>query len=135
MWGQFGSRKYRVTKLRQVWTPFRGIFAFKKHIILHENGCLFLSSGFEWDGPSGPTLDDDQNMLASAAHDALYTLGFAGKLGREWRKRADVVLRQEMIRAIPKDASWWRRVWMRARALYYYVGVRLGGNKFGSRDK
>jgi len=35
------------------------------HIILLPSGMCMARTGYRWDGPSGPTLDDDSNMLPS----------------------------------------------------------------------
>ena len=40
--------------------------------LLYREGKLELHRGFVWDGPSGPTIDTQGWMRASAVHDALY---------------------------------------------------------------
>lgn len=78
---------------------------------------LTIPEGWEWDGPSGPTLDTPNNLLPSLVHDALYTLGNQGLLDESCRSYADDVfyqlLRQEGV-------GWFR-------AQYYWLGVRVGG--------
>lgn len=39
---------------------------------LHPDGRVQLLEGFTWDGPSGPTVDTENWLRASAFHDALY---------------------------------------------------------------
>jgi hypothetical protein len=36
------------------------------------DSTLIVRNGYQWDGPSGPTIDDDTNIRASLIHDALY---------------------------------------------------------------
>ena len=44
------------------------------YIILTTDGYLTAKKGYAWDGPSGPTVDDDTNMRGSVAHDVKYQL-------------------------------------------------------------
>ena len=77
---------------------------------------LVVPLGWEWDGPSGPTLDTPNNLLPSLVHDALYALMRASLLDLSTRSWADRVfyqlLRQEGV-------GWFR-------ANYYWLGVSLG---------
>ncbi len=43
-------------------------------ISLDVHGNLLVKKGYAWDGPSGPVIDNDENMRASLVHDALYQL-------------------------------------------------------------
>lgn len=87
------------------------------HVHLSAFGVLTLTPGFEWDGPSGPTLKTLSTMRASAVHDALYSLIKAGLLPRETRKVADAMLRKLML----KDGAGHLRAW------YFWLAVRLFG--------
>lgn len=102
-------------------TQYVGIFPartiYLKHITLSAFGVLALSPGFEWDGPSGPTLATDATMRASALHDALYSLISDGLVHRSARARADAVLRDAML----EDGAGWIRAW------YFWLCVRIVG--------
>jgi len=66
--------KYRLEKLYSNKTVVFGYNIDTPWIKLAEDGLLTLLPGFAWDGPSGPTIDDDTNMRGSAEHDAFYKL-------------------------------------------------------------
>jgi len=78
---------------------------------------LTLSPGFQWDGPSGPTIDTMATMRASAVHDALYRMIGEGELSPFWRAEADALLRRLMLE--DGAPSW--------RAWIYWAAVRLFG--------
>lgn len=80
---------------------------------LWEDGTLIVREYFSWDGASGPTWDNDSNMRASLAHDALYYLMRQGFLSLKWRKEADRLLKRLML----EDGSW------ECRAKYYFWAV------------
>lgn len=91
----------------------------EKDIITHfisltTNGALTISTGYAWDGPSGPTLNTDNSMTPSLLHDALYQLIRQSLLDRRWRKVADEQL-YLMLRE--RKMSWFR-------AQYWLAGVR-----------
>lgn len=87
-----------------------------------ENGtgmcvAIHFESGYRWDGPSGPTIDTRNAMLASLVHDGLYQAIREGWLdqAKKVRKRAD----KEFRRILKKEGMiFWRR-WL------WYWGVRL----------
>jgi hypothetical protein len=61
---------------------------------LETNGRLRVMNGYAWDGPSGPVIDNRENMRASLIHDALYQLMRNGELNaRRTRKTADKIFR------------------------------------------
>lgn len=80
-------------------------------------GKLFISKGYAWDGPSGPTVDTDNFMRGSLIHDALYQLMREEVLPQSARERADEILRDVCI----EDGM------SRFRAWYVYKAVRLCG--------
>ena len=47
---------------------------------LNSLGVLTIVEGYATDGPSGPTLDRKENMIAGVGHDALYQLMREGKM-------------------------------------------------------
>ena len=76
---------------------------------------ICFNRGYAWDGPSGPTIDTPDAMLASLVHDGLYQALRDGRLDQEARKAADV----EFLRILKKDGMFWLRRWS------WYLGVRL----------
>lgn len=125
--GEFGSNRYELTV---GYAHKTGIlpprFIDTKHISLYSRGNIVISPGYQWDGPSGPTLDDSTNMRASLVHDAIYGLLGRKLLGdpkskqfKSARKKADRLLRVIMRE---DGAPWWR-------AWYYYYAVRAFGRQ------
>lgn len=90
------------------------------HARLYKDGLLVLSTGYEWDGPSGPTIKTASTMRASAVHDALYRMIRGGMLPRNLRAPADLELRKLMLR---DNAG-------RIRAWYFWLAVRLFGWRY-----
>lgn len=68
---------------------------------LDDDGVLWFSAGYCWDGPSGPTIDTAGAMRPSLIHDGMYELIRLGVLPKEAKDLADEILRQEYI----KDAT------------------------------
>lgn len=82
------------------------------------NKILFISRGYAWDGPSGPTIDTKNFMRGSLVHDALYQLMRDDYLDRDvYRIKADQLLKQICL----EDGM------SSIRANWVYAGVRLGG--------
>ena len=53
------------------------------------NGCITVKAGYSWDGPSGPTHDDETNIRASLFHDIWYQALNEGLIPRNfWTRRA-----------------------------------------------
>ena len=94
-------------------------------IELTPDGTLILKVGFAWDGPSGPTIDTDDFMRGSAAHDALYELIRKGLLDKSWKRAADVLL----IQLCSEDGmDGWRQS-------YVYTAVqKFGGKHLGTNS-
>ena len=80
------------------------------------SGLITAKAGYTWDGPSGPAIDTKNFMRGSLIHDALYQLMREERVGPEYRKRADQILR-EVCR---EDGM------SRIRATWVYWGVRIG---------
>jgi len=107
----------RITRLVEIYPPKpieRG------HIDLFPAGLLTIGAGYEWDGPSGPTLKTCDTLRASAVHDALYQLISDGLIPMSARAEADRQLRLIMI----QDGA------SRVRAWYYWAAVRIFGRLF-----
>jgi hypothetical protein len=84
-------------------------------LYLDENGILFISKGYSWDGPSGPTFDTKNFMQGSLVHDALYQLMREQHLDLKYRKYADELLR---VMCIEDSMSK-----IRARIVYWAVRI------------
>lgn len=62
---------------------------------LSMSGLLTIEKGYSWDGPSGRlTLKTTSFMIGSLVHDCLYQMMREGKLPRENRKAADVLMKK-----------------------------------------
>ena len=93
-------------------------------LYLDRNGTLYISKGYSWDGPSGPTIDTKNFMQGSLVHDALYQLMREQHLDLKYRKYADELLRLMCIEdSMPK---------IRARVVYW--GVRVFGKSSATPD-
>ena len=88
-----------------------------EYVILETSGKLTMKKGYQWDGPSGPTIDTKNFMEGSLVHDALYQLMRLGEISRSWQDYADNLL-VEICRS--KGMS-------RFRAWYVYNALRLAG--------
>jgi|AntRauTorcE11897_2_1112592.scaffolds.fasta_scaffold00003_10 hypothetical protein len=93
-------------------------------LYLDENGILFISKGYSWDGPSGPTIDTKNFMQGSLVHDALYQLMREKHLDLKYRKYADELLRTMCI----EDRM------SKLRALFVYWAVRIFGESSAIPD-
>jgi hypothetical protein len=56
---------------------------------LSKNGLLTIKKFFAWDGCSGPTFDDEHNMIACCIHDAFYYLMRKRLLNTKYKFLAD----------------------------------------------
>lgn len=90
---------------------------FNDFVQLHPDGSLIISSGYAWDGPSGPTVHTSNFMRASLVHDALYQLMREKLLPQQARLQADIELR----RICREDGM------SRFRSTYVFWAVRLFG--------
>lgn len=109
---------------------FVGIFPEKPAVtdlvILRTDGWLNIKKYFAWDGCSWPAIDGRTNSRGCLIHDALYYLMRVGQLDIEYRRDADALLKQYMLR----DGAW------PFRASYYEIGVNLcGGHACSSMRK
>lgn len=100
-------------------------FIYTRFIQFDEDGTLYISRGYAWDGPSGPAIDTKNFMVASLVHDALYQLIREHHLDSTvYRELADQALVQ-----LTKEAGMWapRRWWV-------YIGVRWGGGAYAQQE-
>lgn len=81
--------KYQLEENEYFKTSIEGYDIEFKFISLKPSGSVKLSSGFAWDGPSGPTFDTKTFMRGSAIHDALYELMDRGLLPINFKSYAD----------------------------------------------
>ena len=89
-----------------------------QYLDLSADGKLTITTGYAWDGPSGPTIDTLNFMRGSLVHDALYQLMREGHIdSSKYREPADRLL-QSMCK---EDGMSTLRAW------WVYQGVRLGG--------
>ena len=101
-------------------------------VALSSTGLLKIKSGYQWDGPSGPTLDTKTFMRGSLVHDGLYQLLREGVLGSRaseaWesnRLLADL----ELVNLCKQDGMFWlRRQWV-------YRALRWGGSSAAEPNK
>ena len=137
--------KYRVRNFERVELLNSYPTIVHNYFSIDDFGSLNIAHDYMWDGPSGPTIDDQTNMRASLVHDVLYQAMREDLISRElYRKAADQELRRLMI----KDGLAWlgdpktvikdtplNRAWVRTRAQAYYVAVRLFGKKSSMPEK
>ncbi|WP_421775163.1 DUF1353 domain-containing protein [Gracilimonas sp.] len=93
-------------------------------LYLDTNGKLFISEGYSWDGPSGPTVDTKNFMQGSLVHDALYQLIREQHIDFEYRNYADELLRDMCM----EDSM------SKVRAFFVYWAVRLFGASSAKPD-
>ncbi|MGN8225955.1 DUF1353 domain-containing protein [Gracilimonas sp. BCB1] len=93
-------------------------------LYLDSNGKLFISEGYSWDGPSGPTIDTKNFLQGSLVHDALYQLIREQHLDFDNRKYADELLREMCM----EDHM------SKIRAFFVYWAVRLFGASSAKPD-
>jgi len=73
-----------------------------------EDGYLVISSGYAWDGPSGPTIDTKNFMRGSLVHDAFYQLMRQGIIPRKHKDAADLELQRMCLEdGMSSIRAWW----------------------------
>jgi hypothetical protein len=112
--------KYRLTAELVLQSRIRGIAARTEYIQIWDDGTLILRKGYAWNGASGPTIDTENSMAASAGHDALYQLIALHVIPVALRWQADMSFRRWLI----EDGM------SAARADVWYAGVRNFGGLF-----
>lgn len=103
---------------------------------LFPDGSLRACAGFQWDGPSGPTIDGPTSYRASMFHDVLYRMLKAGEFdGVEVRLRGEVLTPREIRRYadglfrrhLLEDGHGFYRSWL------WWAAVRLSPWAAGQR--
>ena len=89
-------------------------------IELSKSGILIIKKGYAWDGASGPTWDDETNIIPSCIHDAFYQLLREGHLPQEYRDKVDFLFYSLLL----------NNGMSRARAWYYWKAVSLFGKNY-----
>ena len=122
---------------------FSDISIATEHFIIR-HGLLYVKEGYAWDGPSGPTWDTPCTMVPSLVHDVLYQAIREGLISSSRRFDADLTfyrlmrnrispvapapigspLLNKVIHSIREHS---RVFWGHFRALYFFLGVRIGG--------
>lgn len=93
--------KYQLKETTSFNTNFRPKENISTHFIsVKQSGLLIINKGYAWDGPSGPTYDDELFIKASLAHDALYQLMRMSLLKTESWRRADKTLERIVLNYI-----------------------------------
>lgn len=82
-------------------------------------GVMTISKNYAWDGPSGPTIDTKNSMIASLVHDVLYQCIRKKYLPISAKEIADKIF-HKLCR---KNGMSW------VRAGYFYLGVKWFGKK------
>jgi hypothetical protein len=118
-----GGYKYRLVKYFRIDIPIRPAKPVDTDFIkLSLDGRLEIMEGYNWDGPSGPTIDTITFMRGSLIHDALYQLMREGHLeggNSPTRKAIDKLLVQHCIEdGMTRIRAWW-----------VYKGVHYGASK------
>jgi len=90
----------------------------KIYVSLATDGLLTIHSDYAWDGPSGPTIDTPDFLIASLVHDAIYQMLREKKLPQSIRKTADQIMRRICIEEGMSNL----------RAFYVYWAVRAFGS-------
>ncbi len=119
--------KYRVTKTYSIALRFKPPgWIQSKYFEFMPMGLLVIKKGYRWDGASGPTIDTESTMRASAVHDVIYQMIREGDLIPAFKSLGDLELPRLMIEDY-RAANPVSRIWSRFRAGYYYQAVKLFG--------
>jgi len=116
--------KYELIDTYSLQTVFRPAYSIlTPYIDLLSNGVMIIKRGYQYDGPSGISVDSDNFMRGSLVHDALYQLMDEGHLTIGDRRKADKLL----YRLCRDDGMSW------FRASYVYRFVRWFGGLYVKR--
>ena len=119
-----GGYRYQLIEDYSVQTKIFGQLIDNKYIRLQTDGVLTISSGYCWDGASGPAVDSKTIMRGSLIHDALYQLLRLEVLAEKFRQACD----RELYTACRDDGMSW------IRANYIYRAVRWFGRSSAAAE-
>ena len=119
-----GGYRYQLMEGYSVQTKIFGQLIDNKYIRLQTDGVLTISSGYCWDGASGPAVDSKTIMRGSLIHDALYQLLRLEVLAEKFRQACD----RELYTACRDDGMSW------IRANYIYRAVRWFGRSSAAAE-
>ena len=94
--------KYQLAEDALFFTSIIGYEINTTRLSLSQDGTLIIREGYACDGPSGPTIDRDENMSAAVLHDALYQLMRMGGLPFHCWAEADA----EYAKQMKKCGAW-----------------------------
>jgi hypothetical protein len=130
------SPKYEITEsgiltLVGMTKHVKSIVVSNKSIYKRDVYYLILTERFKWDGPSGPTIDSKEGMIASAAHDMLYKMLRDEEFGKISEKDQSIMRKwadKQFLHQLKLSGMGWfrRRMW--------YRGVRIGGESSASPE-
>jgi hypothetical protein len=109
--------KYQLLDDYKIEIGIRGYSLKTSYLNLSATGLLGISSGYAWDGPSGPTIDTLDFMRGSLVHDALYQLIRMKEIPFHYKAYADLLLKKICL----EDGM------SNFRANYVYQAVKLFG--------
>lgn len=109
----------KLTQLHQIPGGFTHAY-----LSLTPDGQLTMNQRYEWDGPSGPTIDTSTFMRGSLVHDAIYQMSRERLLdSAQWEANREVA--DKLLRKICRDDGMnWFRAW------YVYLAVRVFGRRY-----
>lgn len=109
--------KYQVTNING-YTLYIGLLGYSidnQYYKLTPDGYITAKCMYAYDGPSGPTKDDEHNLVPALVHDIIYQAIRRGELPMSVKEFADDLLQTMMIE---RGAS-------KKRAQMYHDGVHL----------
>lgn len=140
--------KYILTEPCTLPTGILGEYFDQPYYAMNLEGEFTLKKHYASDGPSGPTIDTNDTLIASFLHDGLMQAFNDGLLFESHKKIIDRVFHAYLKAAIDidpvkRESKWYRKpiqwskqaavsVWKNARdirANYFYLGVKIG-NRF-----
>jgi hypothetical protein len=115
----YRKRKYKYQVVSD-YISYYGLMGYdidNQYYKITADGWITAKRLYSWDGASGPTVDDNTNMVPALHHDIVYQAIRRSELPLSVKAFADDKLRDEMIE---RGAPHWR-------AQMYHDGVTLGG--------
>lgn len=88
------------------------------------NGKIIVTTGYAWDGGSGPVFDTKSVLLPSLIHDCFYQAIRLRLLPNSYRKLADLQFKKLLI----------KNKCFPPRAFLFYIGLRIFGGLWNKKD-